>query len=176
VVSLAEGAEGTAMTRIRKILHPTDFSDSSHLAFRLACSLAGAHGARVHVLHVGRHPVISPVEGSTEPACYREGLTEKLHGLVADEPGIQVEHQLLFAGDPGPEILRVAKQIGADPIVLGTHGRTGLSRLLMGSVAEQVVRRAGCPVLTVKVSPATGNAGEEAATVSPAWPGRDALC
>jgi nucleotide-binding universal stress UspA family protein len=65
----------------------------------------------------------------------------------------------------------VAKQIGADLIVLGTHRRTGLSRLLMGSVAEQIVRRAGCPVMTVKASSAPREASEEAATVSAAWPG-----
>jgi nucleotide-binding universal stress UspA family protein len=137
----------------------------------LACSLARAHGARLHVLHVGRHPVINSVEGSTEPECYREELTEKLHALVAQEPAVQVEAQLLFSAHPAAEILRVAKRIGADLIVLGTHGRTGLSRLLMGSVAEQVVRRAGCPVVTVKVSPVLQVAGESVEAFSAAWPG-----
>jgi nucleotide-binding universal stress UspA family protein len=74
------------MSHIRTILHPTDFSESSHLAFRLACSVAGDHGARLHVLHVGRQPIISPVEGSTEPGCYREELMEKLHALTPSEP------------------------------------------------------------------------------------------
>jgi nucleotide-binding universal stress UspA family protein len=143
------------MLAIRTILHPTDFSECSDYAFRLACALARAHGARIHVLHVGRHPVISPVEGVVppEPERYQEELTEKLRGMRAQAPDVPVEHQLLFVADPAAEILRVARQLGSDLIVMGTHGRTGLGRLLMGSVATQVVRRASCPVVTVKVPP-----------------------
>jgi nucleotide-binding universal stress UspA family protein len=141
------------MLRIRTILHPTDFSASSDLAFRLACSLAQAHGARIHVLHVGRQPVIVPVEGiiPPEPERYEEELTAKLHAIRAEDPNIPVEHQLLFVGDPAAEILRVAQAIKPDLIVMGSHGRSGLGRLLMGSVAAQTVRKAPCPVLTVTV-------------------------
>jgi nucleotide-binding universal stress UspA family protein len=141
------------MPAIKCILQPTDFSEGSDFAFRLACSLAEPYGARVHVLHVARHPVISAVGDASEqePERYREELTEMLHERRADDPYITVEHQMLFSGDPAPEILRVAAAIEADMIVMGTHGRSGLGRLLMGSVAEQVVRRALCPVVTVKV-------------------------
>lgn len=140
------------MLAIRTILHPTDFSESAAFAFRLACALAQAHRARLHVLHVGKRPVITPLEGAvaTEPAGYQEELTTKLHDVRPEDPNISVEHQLLFIGDPAAEILRVAQTIKPDLIVMGTHGRTGLGRLLMGSVAEQVVRRAPCPVVTVR--------------------------
>jgi nucleotide-binding universal stress UspA family protein len=154
------------MLPIRTILHPTDFSEASDYAFRLACSLARDHGARVHVLHVGGEVVIAPVEGvvAAEPERYWEELTRKLHRIRADDPNVSVGHQLLLVGDPAAEILRVAQAIKSDLIVMGTHGRTGLSRLLMGSVAEQVVRRAACPVVTVKARPPqTGTAKELAA-------------
>ena len=150
------------MLPIRTILHPTDFSANSDHAFRLACSLARAHGARVQVLHVARHPVISPAEDASPAGAvrYQEELTEKLHKMQAEGEKVPVEHQLLFVGDPAAEILRVAQAVKADLIVLGTHGRTGLGRLLMGSVAEQVVRRAPCPVVTVKAPLPQGGPGE----------------
>jgi nucleotide-binding universal stress UspA family protein len=80
--------------------------------------------------------------------------------MQAEGEKVPVEHQLLFVGDPAAEILRVAQAVKADLIVLGTHGRTGLGRLLMGSVAEQVVRRAPCPVVTVKAPLPQGGPGE----------------
>jgi nucleotide-binding universal stress UspA family protein len=74
-----------------------------------------------------------------------------LHAVVPTDPSIPFEHKLM-TGDPAAEIVRLAESEGADMIVMATHGRTGLRRLLMGSVAEAVVRRAACPVLTVKQS------------------------
>jgi nucleotide-binding universal stress UspA family protein len=153
------------MPAIRIILHPTDFSESADFAFHLACALAQAQGARIHVLHVGRHPVISPVAGTVppEPERYQEELANKLRGIRADDPKIPVEHQLVFVGDAAAEILRVAQRIGSDLIFMGTHGRTGLRRLLMESVAEQVIRKAACPVVTVKSPlPGTGPCEEAA--------------
>jgi nucleotide-binding universal stress UspA family protein len=102
---------------------------------------------------------------------YQEELTEKLHKMQAEGAKVPVEHQLLFVGDPAEEILRVAQAVKADLVVLGTHGRTGLGRLLMGSVAEQIVRRAPCPVVTVKVplpqeGPAGGPARETVASAA----------
>jgi nucleotide-binding universal stress UspA family protein len=78
-----------------------------------------------------------------------EKLWNDLRQPQAADVKVPLEHQLR-QGDPANEILRVAQEIPCDIIVLGMHGRTGLGRLLMGSVAEQVVRRAPCPVLTVK--------------------------
>jgi nucleotide-binding universal stress UspA family protein len=137
---------------MRILLHPTDVSEHSNSSFELACSLAREYGSRLLVLHVGRQPVITPVEGVVppEPERYQEELTENLRKLQAQVPQIQVESRLVIAADPAAEILRVAQEIGCDLIVMGTHGRTGLGRLLMGSVAEKVLRRASCPVVTVK--------------------------
>jgi nucleotide-binding universal stress UspA family protein len=79
----------------------------------------------------------------------REAVRAGLNRIQPPEAGISLEHRLGY-GEPGSTILAVAEEIGADLIVMGTHGRTGLRRLLMGSVAEHVVRHASCPVLTVR--------------------------
>jgi len=138
---------------IRTILHPTDFSECADTAFQFACSLARDYGARLCLLHVGKRPVVTPVEGAAapgEPEQYREELTTRLHELRAENLKIPVEHYLIFGGNPGTTIIEVAQRTGADLIVMGTHGRKGLGRLLMGSVAERVVRDAPCPVVVVK--------------------------
>lgn len=139
------------MLPIHTILHPTDFSDRSEFAFRLACTFARDCGARLILLHVAPVPVLVYGEGVVppQPEDYREQLEEELHRLVPPDPSIPVEHRFR-EGDPVAEILAEAEESSADLIVMGTHGRTGLGRLLMGSVAEQVVRRASCPVLTVR--------------------------
>jgi universal stress protein A len=139
------------MLPIRIVLHPTDFSDRSENAFRLACALARDYDARLVILHVADLPVLAYGEGVVppDPEIYQASLRDQLEGLHIPIPGLRVERRF-EEGDPPAEILRVADEIGADLIVLGTHGRTGLGRLLMGSVAERVMRKATCPVLTVK--------------------------
>ncbi len=132
------------MLPIRTILHPTDFSECSGHAFQLACSLARDHGARVIVLHVIPVPLVQ------EKRLYREEVERELNRLVAPDSKVPVAHQL-EEGDAITQILRVAQETSCDLIVIGTHGRTGLGRLVMGSVAEQVLRKASCPVLTVRV-------------------------
>jgi nucleotide-binding universal stress UspA family protein len=79
----------------------------------------------------------------------KEPLRAKLHQLLPSDPNVPVDHRLA-EGDAATEILRLANETRSDVIVMGTHGRTGLARVLMGSVAEQVVRRAPCPVVTMK--------------------------
>ncbi len=79
-----------------------------------------------------------------------------------------MEHRLVLSADPAGAILSVAGELGCDVIVLGTHGRTGLRRALLGSVAEQVVRKASCPVLTVKTPAPKPAPGEQVATEEPA--------
>jgi nucleotide-binding universal stress UspA family protein len=150
------------MLAIQTILHPTDFSDRSLFAFRLACALARDYQAHLIVLHVAPLQVLGAVEGVVliPPENQREALEEELHRLQPPNPGIHVEHRLV-QGEPVPEILEVAGQTKADLIVMGTHGRTGLSRLLMGSVAEQVVRNAPCPVLIVRTPFPQGVPSEE---------------
>ncbi len=144
------------MLAIRTILHPTDFSEYSDYAFRLASSLARDHGARLMVLHVLERPLLTYTGVMTAPpppppsAEQRQAVQEQLHRIKPPDPAIGVEH-LLEEGDPATAILQVAQERRCELIVMGTHGRTGLGRLLMGSVAEQVVRNAPCPVLTVRL-------------------------
>ncbi len=139
------------MMTIRKILAPSDFSTHSGCAFRLARSLARDYGARLIVLHVVSPPVVVYGEGALplEPPGFREQLRKQLVQMLAEEAGVEMDYRLVD-GDAATEILRAAEESKCDLIVMGTHGRTGLHRLLMGSVAEQVLRAASCPVLTVK--------------------------
>lgn len=134
----------------RIILHPTDFSTQSQHALRLANSLAQQHSARLVVLHVAepQHPpgMLPPTPHSES---YYAELRKKLQELQPLDAEVHREPRL-EEGEPASEILRVAQEIGCDLIVMGTHGRTGLKHLLMGSIAEQVVRKAPCTVLTVK--------------------------
>jgi nucleotide-binding universal stress UspA family protein len=138
------------MSTIRRILHPTDFSERSKHAFGLACALARDRGAPLLVLHVCSPFVIYGSSVAVEvPPSHLEACRARLRQLDPHDPRVLIEHRLV-EGDAGTEILRVARETGCDLIVMGTHGRTGLGRLLMGSVAEVVVRKAPCPVLTVK--------------------------
>ena len=147
------------MLTIRAILVAADFSACSEDAFRVARALARDYRARLIVLHVATPPpFITPGElqrALQRPDGYRAELEGRLRLVYAvDSPG-SVEYRVQD-GDPAVEILGVAREAGCDLIVMGTHGRTGLDRLLMGSVAEQVVRKAPCPVLTVKIPLANG--------------------
>jgi len=134
------------MLPIGTILHATDFSDCADLALRFAASLAKDYGARLVVLHVGAPPpraLESPTAAVPLPGEWRrEELEARLRQRAV--PGLPhgVEYRLEYADPAYDAILGVADQVGADLIVLGTHGRTGLSRVLMGSVAEQVLAAA----------------------------------
>jgi nucleotide-binding universal stress UspA family protein len=139
------------MLPIRTILHPTDFSPQSACGYQMACALARDYGARLVLLHV-HPPELIYGEGYVlppDPAAVLKELRQELDGLSAPEPGIRVD-RAVKEGDPVMEILATARETGCDLIVMGTHGRTGVGRLLMGSVAEAVLRKAPCPVLTVK--------------------------
>jgi nucleotide-binding universal stress UspA family protein len=139
------------MLAVHTILHPTDFSDRSGYAFWLACALARDYGARLIALHVWAAPTVVYAEGVIPPNWedLATAAQEQLDRLQVPEGNVRAERRL-EEGDAAEEILRVAQESNADLIVMGTHGRTGLGRLLMGSVAEEVVRKAPCPVLTVK--------------------------
>lgn len=136
---------------IHTILQPTDFSEHGKGAFDLACSLANDHKARLLVLHI-YHPQAEHEELTKEgrPEKYQDHLWNTLRKLRPSRPDVSVEY-LLIQGKPAAEIVRAAKDNHCDVIVMGTHGRTGLKRALMGSVAEHVVREAPCPVLTLKI-------------------------
>jgi len=139
------------MLPFKTILFATDFSPASHVAFDVAAALARDYRARVIALHV-----IEPVRmGFSEFASYvgpdedTGQAMEMLRALKAPSPMVTLEYRLL-EGDPATVIAETAEEAGADLVVMGTHGRTGLSRLVMGSVAEEVLRRAPCPVLTIR--------------------------
>jgi nucleotide-binding universal stress UspA family protein len=139
------------MLPIHTILYPTDLSENAQQAFPLACSLARDCGARVVVLYVVPPPTShEKVVTRHHPDEYKGAAWQSLHQVRAPDSNVHVEHRL-EEGNAPTVIVDVAKEIQAGLIVMGTHGRTGLGRLLMGSVAEHVLRQASCPVLTVKV-------------------------
>jgi nucleotide-binding universal stress UspA family protein len=137
--------------KAKTIIYPTDFSHSSDAALDYATSLARDSGAKLLLVHVEEPPLAygggEMYSGIPEPNT--EALLKMLHAVKPKDPAVPYEHRLL-AGDPASAIVELAEQENADLIVLGTHGRTGLARLLMGSVAEAIVRRAPCPVFTYR--------------------------
>ena len=136
---------------LNTILVPADFSHSDKVALQLASSLARDTGARLLIIHVAEVPTYYGGEmyyGLPDPDT--AALKRMLFDIVPAD-GIPYEHHLL-TGEPAPSIVRFAQEHDVDMIVMSTHGRTGFSRLLMGSIAEAVVRKAQCPVLTLKPS------------------------
>ncbi len=142
------------MLPLKTVLHPTDFSEPCRAAFELACSIAREHGARLIVLHVTTVPDLA-YQGYGVPGAplqaeeYLTAARENLAQLRPAKDGIAVDRRIV-EGDPAAEIVRAAAQEGVDLIVLGSHGQGALRRLLLGSVAEQVLRQAPCSVLIVK--------------------------
>jgi nucleotide-binding universal stress UspA family protein len=159
-----------AMLPIRTILHPTDFSECSRAAFHLASKLAQAEGARLVILHVKQElgPMVAYGEALDQlvPAEYEEKLQEVLHWFQVPDPRVRVEHQIA-RGNAAQEILRMAREINCDLIVMGTHGRTGVDHLVLGSVAEQIQRRSPCAVVTVSTGHREAT-GSRAAKLRPA--------
>ena len=146
------------MSRIRRILHPSDFSRASRPAFAAAVDFAKAHRAELLVVHVlaptipmGSGGYISPkLYGDLEASARAYGQKE-LDALVATAKKAGVRAQaMLLDGSAHVGIARAARSKRADLIVIGTHGRTGLARLFLGSVAGRVVATATCPVMTVR--------------------------
>jgi nucleotide-binding universal stress UspA family protein len=143
------------MLKIRTILHPTDFSAPSLAAFQVACALARDYGARLVLLTI-KPPEVVYGDGfvlAPDPEPVRRELFEKLKALGPADPSVHVQH-VVMEGDPAAGIVEKARELACDVIVMGTHGRTGVGRLLLGSVAEAVLRKAPCPVLTIKGLPA----------------------
>lgn len=122
---------------IRQILFPTDFSDASRLAGTTAADLTRQFGARLHILHVVP-PVTDPTPAPATLRAVAEALGRGLSPVTAITSGLVTR-----------QIVAYAKKNAIDLIVMGTHGRTGVTRALLGSVAEAIVRHAPCRVLTV---------------------------
>lgn len=139
------------------ILHATDFSPASRPALHAAVALASAGRRRLVVIHVAMPPspfVASALPWTTweqlERAARREARRRLQRAIgAARRHGVRVTGRILD-GPPAATIVRAARALRADAIVLGTHGRTGIGRVAMGSVAAAVLRTAPCPVLTVR--------------------------
>lgn len=143
------------MTPLRTILHPTDFSATADHALQFAHSLARDHQARLIIV------TVAPEAPLPLPQKYQYLEARKDYDAVVAEDRRQAESRAatindipvevcLKRGEPGPSILATAEEFQADLIVMGTHGRTGIGRLFLGSVAEYLLRHANCPVLTIR--------------------------
>ncbi len=145
---------------VQRILVPLDFSESAGSILAWAGHLAEEHGSAVMLLHVYHLPVeFQQLEGAYLPpdfwANVKSEAEQKLeeHAVSLRQAGVTVECYVR-EGYPATVIVEEADALRSDLIVIGTHGHTGLKHLLLGSIAERVVQKAPCPVLTVKASPA----------------------
>ncbi len=138
----------------KKLMYTTDFSNDSKRALALASGLAAKYQAKLFIVHVAETTVpvtvLPPAGAATAlPPVVpdHDELSEQLRGVTPDDPIVAYEHVLL-RGVAGEEIVTFVGDTAIDLIVMSTHGRSGLERFLLGSVAEHVVRHATCPVLT----------------------------
>lgn len=146
---------------IRRVLVPVDFSNGSRAALELAAHFRDHFGAKIDLLHVVQHVpavegaelLVVPFEGDTkEPfeEFARRRAAREMTVFLSETPGHEQAEVRVELGDPGRTVVRVAEDGGYDLIAMGTHGRSGFRRFVMGSVAERVVRESRCPVLTVR--------------------------
>ena len=146
------------MVTLKKILCPVDHSECSYLALKYAISLALKDEAKLYLMHVidsrlydteiykfGPHKLNEIDESKIR--------TDLMKGLPEGTTDVLEVETIVVKGVPFNEIINAATEISVDLIVIGTHGRTGLSHVMLGSVAEKVVRKAPCPVLTVRMPP-----------------------
>ncbi len=153
------------MTTWNKIIYPTDFSMAAETVFDTAQRLARDSDSLLLIVHVVE-PVVATTPGTVAPPVTLGGTDlsatqqqqaldearEQLGKVVPADPSIRFEHRLI-EGFASEGILHLTEHEQADLIIMGTHGRTGVERLLMGSVAEKIVRHASCPVLTLRAEP-----------------------
>lgn len=141
--------------KVKQILIPTDFSHSNGAALEFASMLAAEAGAVLHIVHVDdMHDLNPPMAisgpyGSATELWDRSAVRARLDCILPSMADVQHTHYYL-EGKPVDEITEYAERENIDLIVMGSHGRTGLRRLLMGSVAEAVMRKARCPILIIK--------------------------
>jgi general secretion pathway protein E len=154
-----------------KILFPTDYSDCSSEALRYALTLAGESGGSLLILHVVEpmSPYLVPETGEPTANSHRDDFFAQLKGLLSERTPVPYEERTII-GAPVASIVHVAESEHVDLIVMGTTGRTGVKRLLLGSVAEEVVRRAPCPVLTLKAPSEEAIERRARATAIRHWP------
>jgi nucleotide-binding universal stress UspA family protein len=138
------------MINLKHVLVAVNFDDASNVALRYARSLSRTFGARLHVIHVMENLFLRPM--ANDPRAIEAGITRRLLDTLSEEDRTEL-HALpvIRTSDaPAEEIVKYAQAEHIDLIVMGTHGRPGFAHLLMGRVAEKVVRTAPCPVLTLR--------------------------
>ena len=138
------------MIRLTQILVPTDFSDASAAAMDYGRALARTFGASLHLLHVVENPFLRPMPA--DPHSFNTATVRHLFERLTDDDrtALHAIAVLETSDNPAEQIVMYAKAHDIGLIVMGTHGRGAMARLLVGSVAEKVVRTAPCPVLTVR--------------------------
>jgi nucleotide-binding universal stress UspA family protein len=138
------------MTDVRNILAPTDFSETSDLALRHSVDAARTYSARLYLLHVPG-PTGEDFEADFPIGRFETTVRQRLAAFLSEDEiaALRLEYALRI-GVPAEEIVRYAQDREIDLIVMGTHGRKGVAHMLLGSVAEHVVRTAPCPVLLVR--------------------------
>jgi universal stress protein A len=159
------------MIEVKQILYATDFSPTSEAALPYACELTRAFGASLHLLHVAQDPYHLPWTGDAygldlhelARAWQRDAMTALTR--LADKTGLQPV-AVCRLGRPAQEILEYTREQAIDLIVIGSHGHGAFAQLLLGSVAERLIRHATCPVLTVKATPVQPSADVGAATAA----------
>lgn len=144
------------MTAFKKILVPTDFSAPAMEAFRAAVCLAKSNMGEVVVVHVTRAPAVVIENGNVTPAAPAEknrNLWDDFRSAALEDPSVRITHEIVVAGPiSAGRILNLLEKFGCDLIVIGSHKYGWLRRLLRGSLTDEVVRNAHCPVLVVKAS------------------------
>ena len=143
------------MIHIDRILYATDFSSYSNQAYFHAVSLAKFHQARLVIAYV-YDPSQTDLPAAPEGRSAEEHWREQLGQIRPLDESIAIEH-LLLIGDPASELVELTRTQRFNLVVMGTHGRTGLDRLLMGSVAERMLRESPCSVLVVKLPQGHGS-------------------
>jgi nucleotide-binding universal stress UspA family protein len=139
------------MLNIRRILHPTDLSANARQAFEVACDFAENYNARLIVVGVVQRPRVGPfARFGREVAAARRELQQALDDMQATHCNICIERRVVEGDSIAEEILRVAEEVNCDLIVMGTQHRTGIERMVLGSVAEEVADKASCPVLPIR--------------------------
>ena len=137
----------------RNILCPVDFDANSEAALGYAAKMALDTGGRIFVLHVVPWTVAAvPIDAAEVLAELKQSATARLQQLVQEKIDARVTREIVVtvASDTGAEVVRFANEWKADVVIMATHGRKGLSHLVLGSVAERVVRECPCPVLTLR--------------------------
>lgn len=150
----APAASTLSVFQLKRILVPVDFSDCSAKALQYALPFARQFGATLLVTHVIQPyipiPEMTGVDVELIEAQMREAAERELKVVRQALPTDVASEQVLRIGHPQTEIVKAAKELNADLIIVSTHGRSGLAHVFLGSTAERVIRHAGCPVLVVR--------------------------